>query len=65
MEEKIYKTGKNGMAVLILTILLYAAAIAGMILSGIGMENGGSTTSTVVFVVSCVWMCVGFIPTYN
>ena len=62
MEEKIYKTGKNGMAVLILTILLYAAAIAGMILSGIGMENGGSTTSTVVFVVSCVWMCVGFIP---
>ena len=58
MKEKIYKSKKNGMAVLIIMIVLYAAAIAGMVFGGIGAEAGNSTGAIVLFVISCVWVCV-------
>lgn len=64
MEEKIYKTKKNGMAVLVVLILLYALALAGMIIGGAGME-AGDTASVALFVVSLVWICVGFIPMFG
>lgn len=54
MKEKIYKSKKNGMAVLIIMIVLYAAAIAGMVFGGIGAEAGNSTGAIVLFVISCV-----------
>lgn len=59
MEEKIYTSKKNGMAVLIITSLLYAAAVAGTIFGGIMMEDG---KSPVLFIVSIIWLCVGLIP---
>ena len=59
MEEKIYTSKKNGMAVLIITSLLYAAAVAGTIFGGIMMEDG---KSPVLFIVSIIWLCVGMIP---
>lgn len=65
MKEKIYKSKKNGMAVLIIMIVLYAAAIAGMVFGGIGAEAGNSTGAIVLFVISCVWVCVGFIPIFG
>ncbi|MGM9596906.1 MAG: SPFH domain-containing protein [Eubacteriales bacterium] len=59
MEEKIYTSKKNGMAVLIITSLLYVAAVAGTIFGGIMMEDG---KSPVLFIVSIIWLCVGMIP---
>lgn len=55
MEEKILQGKKNGMLVLLLTILLEIAAIAGMIL-GIALDN-------LILTIFCiVWMCVGWLP---
>ena len=59
MNETILGKRKNGMAVLLLTILLYVAAIAGCIFGGIGMENG---ESPVLFIVSIVWVSIGWFP---
>lgn len=55
MEEKILKIKKNGMFVLLLSIFIYAAAIAGAICGGIILEYDGNPT---LFVISLVVLCV-------
>lgn len=55
MEEKILKGRKNGMAVLLLSILIYAAAIAGTIVGGIWANEGGSP---VLVSISIIVLCV-------
>lgn len=59
MEEKILSNRKNGMLVLILTTLLYFAAIAGCIFGGMMISDGHGP---VLLVISIVWLCVGWIP---
>ncbi len=59
MEEKIYTTKKNGMAVMLLTILLLILAIAGIIAGAVAMEQGGSA---VIFVISLIILCIGWVP---
>jgi len=61
MNEKIYKGKKNGMAVLILSILLYAAAIAGIILSGIALDEGNSALGGIGMGISVLYVCIGWI----
>ena len=61
MNEKIYKGKKNGMAVLILSILLYAAAIAGVILSGIALDEGNSALGGIGMGISVLYVCIGWI----
>ena len=61
MNEKIYKGKKNGMAVLILSILLYAAAIAGVILSGIALDEGNSALGGIGMGISLLYVCIGWI----
>ncbi|MBO5239705.1 MAG: SPFH domain-containing protein [Lachnospiraceae bacterium] len=58
MEEKVLKKRKNGMLVLILSILIYAAAIAGTIIGGMKYENGGNPFFLVVCIVCVVLLCV-------
>lgn len=55
MEERILQGKKNGMLVLLLTVALYAAAIAGMIL-GILSEAMG------LLVICVVWLAIGWFP---
>lgn len=55
MEEKILKSKKNGMAVLLLSIVIYAAAIAGTIVGGIMVENG---RNAVLLIISIIVLCV-------
>ena len=55
MEERILQGKKNGMLVLLLTVALYAAAIAGMIL-GILSEVMG------LLVICIVWLAIGWFP---
>ncbi|MBR6622938.1 MAG: SPFH domain-containing protein [Ruminococcus sp.] len=54
MTEKILTNKKNGMAVLILTTLLYLAAI-GMLILGIG-------NLPVIGVIAGIWLLIGWIP---
>ena len=49
------------MLVLVIEILLYIAAFVLMICGGIQMDEG-SVIGTVVFVVSLVFICIGWIP---
>lgn len=63
MDEKIYTQKKLGMPVLLCSILVYIAAIAGIIFSAIGLEsNEHSVLYTVLFVISLVISCIGWIP---
>ena len=60
MKELVFKNRKNGMMVLLLTVLLYLAALGGCIWSGVLMEQGVNTV--VWLVISIVWLCLGWIP---
>lgn len=76
MKEIIIGGKKNGMAVMLVTILLYAAAIGLLIYGCIVVETGnvyiqqGNTVTlkssvplgVVLIVVSSVWLCIGWLP---
>ncbi len=61
-EEKILTGKKNGMPVLILSILLYAAAIALTIFAGIQTERSDSALWVVLLVIGIVYLCLGWLP---
>ena len=63
MEEKILTTKKNGMAVMLLTILLLIVGIAGIIFSGIHLDSGDSSAVYVItLILSLLIVCLGWIP---
>ena len=59
MTEKVLKGKKNGMAALLITLLLYGAAIAGCVFGGIAISHKGNPA---LLVVSCIWLGIGWIP---
>lgn len=59
MEEKVLHGKKNGMLVLLLNLLVYAAAIGGCIIGAIQVENGGNPA---LMVACIIILCVGWIP---
>ena len=59
MKEKILKGKKSGLPMLLFTILLWGASIAGCILGGIQADKGGSP---VLVICSAVLACVAWIP---
>lgn len=62
MEEKIYHGKKNGLAVLMLGIFLYVAAILGIVFSGIALDGGAGALAASCMVVSILYVCLGWIP---
>ncbi len=60
MTEKIYTTKKNGMSVLVLSLIAYAAAIFGVFL-GIGLTYYIHLLGIAVEVISIAWLFVGWI----
>ena len=62
VEEIILQNKKNGMAVLVGSILLYIAAIALCIVAGFMLDAGKTTGGTVLMVISIVYMCIGWLP---
>ncbi len=58
MEEKILKNKKYGMPVLVLTILLYVAAIVGVVFGGMAMDRG---ENPILFIVCLAYICLGWI----
>ncbi|MBE6568079.1 MAG: SPFH domain-containing protein [Ruminococcaceae bacterium] len=61
MTEIVLKNKKHGMLVLLLTILLLLVALAGVILGGIIIGDDG-TGNPLLFVVSLLVLCLGWIP---
>ena len=61
MEEKILNTKKNGMPVMLLCILLYAAAILGIVFGGINLDKG-RVIGLAMFIPGIVWVLLGWIP---
>lgn len=55
MKEKIRNNRKNGMPMLILTVALYAAAIAACVYSAMAHQ-------TPLLVTSIIWLCIGWFP---
>ena len=59
MDEKLIGQKKNGMAVLLLTILELLVAVAVTIAGGIIMDASGNP---VLFIIGLIWVCIGWIP---
>ena len=59
MKEKILTTQKNGMPVLLLTLVLYLSAIALCVFGGFLVNDG---KSPVLLIISIVWLTLGWIP---
>ena len=62
MEEKILKNAKKGMPVLIVDLLVLLLATAGVIAGSILAEDYGYSAAWVLFGISMVVLCVGWIP---
>ena len=62
MKEIVLNRKKNGMLVMLLTILLWLVAVAGIVFGGMMMDAGVAVAGLPVFIVSMIWMCLGWIP---
>ena len=62
MQEKILGNRKNGMAMMLLFILLYLAAIAGFVFGCILIDENVSALAIVLLIVSSLWLLIGWIP---
>ena len=58
MEEKIWNSKKNGMTVLLLSIVIYVLAIIGAIVGGIMMDDGKNPA---LFIISLIFLSVTWI----
>ncbi len=62
MKEIVLKNKKNGMAMLLLFILLYLAAVACTVIGGINMDRGRAWGPWLM-ALGILWLSVGWIPT--
>lgn len=68
MNEKVIKGKKNGFAMLILFIALYAGALLLTIVSGIAVDHGEETVgfanpiSILLLILGIIWLSLGWIP---
>ena len=59
MNEIVLSNKKNGMAVLLITILMYLLAIAACIFGSFIID---SPLGIILLVISIIWLCIGWIP---
>ncbi|MDD3919728.1 MAG: SPFH domain-containing protein, partial [Eubacteriales bacterium] len=62
MQEIVLKNKKNGMLMMLLFILLYLLALTGCALGGILMDDKAGGWGVALFVVSIIWVSVGWLP---
>ena len=60
MKEIILSTKKNGLTVMMLTIVLYVLAVAALVWSCAAGKSNGPVVP--VFVISLIWLCIGWFP---
>lgn len=59
MNEKILENKKHGMLALIVTSVLYLAAVGACILGTMLLSEG---YGPVLLIISIIWLCIGWIP---
>lgn len=52
----------NGLAIAFLFVILYIAAIVGIIPAGMDLDSGAPTYGVPLLVLCVIWLCVGWIP---
>ncbi|MDD6237176.1 MAG: SPFH domain-containing protein [Clostridiales bacterium] len=62
MKEIVLSNKKNGMAVLLITILLYLAGIAACVFAGFLIDSPLRILGIILLIVSILWLCVGWLP---
>ncbi len=62
MQEKILNGKKNGMAMLLLFILLYAAAIAAVVFGAVLLEGESYLAGGILVAIGVIWIVAGLIP---
>ena len=62
MQEKILNGKKNGMAMLLLFILLYAAAIAAVVFGAVLLEGESYLAGGILVAIGVIWLVAGLIP---
>ena len=64
MEEKTLSVKKNGIPMLLLTLVLYLAGIACAIVGGVALDQGflPGVLASLMVIVGCLWFLVGWIP---
>lgn len=64
MKEIVLNNKKNGMAALLITLLLYLAGIGATIFGGVMIESDvlPLPASIAIFAVGLIWICIGWIP---
>ena len=62
MQEKVLENRKNGMAVLVITILLYLAAITGFVFGCYFVGTAFCAAALILLIVCAVWLLIGWIP---
>ncbi len=61
IREKELKGHKNGILMLLLSIALYIAAAIFVIVGAVGMDSDGGAGSVLLFIVSLLYLCFGWI----
>lgn len=61
VKEKVISGHKNGMAMLLLGIVLYGAATVGVIYSAMLMDKQEGAFGTTMFIVCLIYLCVGWL----
>ncbi len=62
MNEKILDRKKNGMAMLLLFLLLYLAAVGLVIFCATGLKHGATPLRVIPMCMGILWLMIGFIP---
>lgn len=62
MQEKVLNNRKNGMFAMFVFILLYIAAVVGLVFGCIWIDGAFSVGAVVLLVVSGIWLTFGWIP---
>ena len=62
MKEIVLENKKNGMAMLCLTLILYAAGIAACVFGAIFLEGGRTALGAPLLTIGILWVCLGWIP---
>lgn len=61
MKEKILTKKRNGMTVLVVTVLMLITALAGVIIGG-ALSDNGAGFGWIIFGISMPFLCLGWIP---
>ena len=62
MNEKVLDRKKNGMAMLLLFLLLYLAAVGLVVFCAAGLKHGATALRVVPMCLGILWLAIGFIP---